>query len=75
MPGLPGKPLTATDRRLLAEARKSGRAKSQQRKDELRVVLEPKLLKATNRAAQRGGVSPTEWVARALRAALVVQAG
>ena len=68
--GLPGKPLTAFDRRLHAEARRRGRPRVGLGAEKIRVSLERDLLSQTDAAAKRLKVSRSQLIARCLRRTL-----
>jgi hypothetical protein len=70
MPGLPGKPLTAYDRGLLAKARRRGRSLARPEIVRIHISLEPALLTQTNAAAKKWGISRSELIARGLRQVL-----
>ena len=65
--GLPGKPLTAFDRKLHAEARRRGRPRVGMGAEKIRVSLERKLLSQTDAAAKRLHVNRSQLIARGLR--------
>jgi hypothetical protein len=72
--GLPGKPLTARDRRLHAEARKRGRPRIGLGAEKIRISLERNLLKQADAAAKRLKISRSELIAQGLRS-ILKQAG
>jgi len=68
--GLPGKPLTARDKKLHAEARKRGRPQVGKGAEKIRVSLERDLLKETDATAKRLHISRSELIAKGLRSIL-----
>ncbi len=68
--GLPGKPLTAADKRLFAQARRRGRPPVGQGAEKIRISLERGLLKEADAAANRLHISRSELIARGLRSVL-----
>jgi hypothetical protein len=68
--GLPGKPLTAADRKLLARARRRGRPTVGQGAEKIRISLERGLLKEADKAAERMHISRSELIAMGLRSVL-----
>jgi hypothetical protein len=68
--GVPGKPLTAGDRKRLAQARRRGRPRVGQGAAKVQVSLEEGLLKETDAAAKRLRISRSELIARGLRKVL-----
>ena len=65
--GLPGKPLTAYDRKLHAMARRRGRPRIGLGAEKIRISVERDLLSQTDAAAKKWGVSRSELIARGLR--------
>jgi hypothetical protein len=68
--GVPGKPLTAADRKLLARARRKGRPQVGQGAEKIRVSIERGLLSAADATAKRLRISRSELIAKGLRAVL-----
>ncbi len=68
--GLPGKPLTAYDRRLHAEARRRGRPRIGLGAEKIRVSVERELLGRADSEAKRLRISRSELIARSLRQTL-----
>lgn len=69
--GLPGEPLTAADRALLARAaRKRGRPKVGQGAKRVLVSVEQGLLAEADATASRLRISRSEFIARGLKAAI-----
>lgn len=68
--GLPGKPLTASDRKLLAKARRRGRRLARPEIMRVRISMEPALLTQTDATAKKWGISRSELIARGLRQVL-----
>jgi hypothetical protein len=63
--GLPGKPLTATDRKFLAQARRRGQGTKI-----IEITLDPPLRRQLDAAAKRLRISRSKLVARCLRKGL-----
>ena len=70
MPGLPGKPLTAADRRLLHMAKRKGRPRIGLGAEKIRVSLERGLLLQTDAAAKKQHLTRSQLIAHSLRATL-----
>jgi hypothetical protein len=70
MLGLPGKPLTKSDRKLFARARRRGRPVIGLGAEKVQVSLERDLLSRTDAAAKRLHISRSELIARGLREVL-----
>lgn len=65
--GLPGKPLTAADRKLLARAVRRGRPRVGLGAEKIRISVERDLLSKADAAAKRMHLSRSELIARGLR--------
>lgn len=72
--GLPGAPLTAEDESVLARAAKPGRPRIGKGAKRVLVSVERGLLADADAAAHRLNISRSEFIARGLRAALVLVA-
>lgn len=70
MPGLPGKPLTAADRRILAAARRRGRPQIGLGIQTIWISLERSLLNKADAAAKRLRLTHSQLIARCLREGL-----
>jgi hypothetical protein len=68
--GLPGKPLTAFDRKLHAEARRRGRPRVGLGAEKIRISVERSLLTKADAAAKRLRVTRSELFARGLQQVL-----
>lgn len=64
------RPLTPTDRKRLALARKRGRPKIGLGAEKIRVTIERGLLRKADRYAKKSGISRSELIARGLRAVM-----
>ncbi len=64
------KPLTASDRKLLARARRRGRPRVGLGAEKIRVTIERGLLKEADAWAKASGISRSELISRGLRAVI-----